>query len=80
MLAVGGDAEPMQFRCEACEYAYELEHQLSKPARLQQKVVDDIISLDEVMKNAPQTKGAANAVRPPPAPPLCMRFASVCAE
>jgi hypothetical protein len=62
MRAVGGDAEPMQFRCEACEYAYELDHQLSKPARLQQKVVDDIISLEDVMKNAPQTKGAAATV------------------
>jgi len=48
----------MQFRCDACEYAYELDQQLRKPARLNRKVIDDIISLEDVMKNAPQTKGA----------------------
>ena len=57
--AVGGSAEPMHFRCEACDYAYELDRQLRKPARLDRKVIDDVISLEDVMKNAPQTKGAA---------------------
>ncbi len=62
--AVGGNAEPMQFRCDACEYAYELDQQLRKPARLDRKVIDDIISLEDVMKNAPQTKGAVTAADP----------------
>ena len=77
--AVGGTAEQMQFSCEACEYTYELDQQLTKPARLDRKVIDDIISLEDVMKNAPQTKGAPRLpdLGEDCSPPLLLPFAAV---